>query len=314
MSYQKIIHALVGYHVASNRRLWQHLAEHLTDEQFTQPLSFSHGSIRNQVVHQAVTDRYWLHDIQSKPVTGLDPEDYPTRESFAAAWEGIQAALLEYVTSLDAAALEETPDGLMETRGEAIVHVVNHGTDHRAQILSMLHGLGAPTFEQDFPDYLRSRRRVSRASVLKLVQYWHAKWEQALGSIPPEKMAEQDGGGRAVKDIIAHLAWYERQVAATLMTRQLTNPELWALPRDERNRQLYEQHRSHLLEDVLQEHRRAHDALIHELERLDDDDLNDPSQIQGLPPGTRLWEWLERHIWFHYLEHTEDLWVRLGSG
>ncbi|MBE2271224.1 MAG: hypothetical protein IAE80_23520, partial [Anaerolinea sp.] len=30
-----------------------------------------------------------------------------------------------------------------------MLHVVNHGTDHRAQVLAMLHSLGAPTFAQD---------------------------------------------------------------------------------------------------------------------------------------------------------------------
>jgi len=82
MSTQNVIRTLVEYHVASNRRLWNHLLENLTDEPFTQALGFSHGSVRNQVVHLAATDRYWLHDIQSKPVTGLDPQDFPTRERF----------------------------------------------------------------------------------------------------------------------------------------------------------------------------------------------------------------------------------------
>jgi uncharacterized damage-inducible protein DinB len=31
--------------------------------------------------------------------------------------------------------------------------MVNHGTDHRAQILRLLYDLGAPTFEQDMIIY-----------------------------------------------------------------------------------------------------------------------------------------------------------------
>src|SRR5262245_45545267 len=111
MSAQNIIRTLVEYHVASNRRLWAHLVEHLTDEQFTQELGFSRGSIRHQVVHLAATDRYWLHDIQDKPVTGLEPEDYPTRASFGATWETVEQALLEYVCSLTDADLDVAPEG-----------------------------------------------------------------------------------------------------------------------------------------------------------------------------------------------------------
>jgi uncharacterized damage-inducible protein DinB len=313
MSYQNVMCTLVGYHVASNRRLWDHLLEHLTDEQFTQPLGYSHGSIRNQVVHLAATDHYWLHDIQSKPVTGLDPMDYPTRASFAATWGNIEAALLEYVQLLAEDDLQEVPDGLMETRWEALVHIVNHGTDHRAQILSMLHGLGAPTFEQDFPGYLRSRRWVSRADVLRLIGFWHAKWEQALASTSPERLEQPAAGEWSVKDILAHLTWYEGEMVRTLQERKYYGAGLWELPRDERNRHIYEQQRSHPLEQVLAQHRQVHAALIEQVERLNDEDLNDPSRIQGMPPGSKLWELLERNTWFHYLLHAETLWAWLGS-
>jgi uncharacterized damage-inducible protein DinB len=38
-----------------------------------------------------------------------------------------------------------------------VAHVVNHGTDHRAQVLRILYELGAPTFEQDIMEYLWHR-------------------------------------------------------------------------------------------------------------------------------------------------------------
>ena len=38
-----------------------------------------------------------------------------------------------------------------------LLHLVNHGTDHRAQMLAMLNSLGAPTFAQDYLHYLFGR-------------------------------------------------------------------------------------------------------------------------------------------------------------
>jgi uncharacterized damage-inducible protein DinB len=32
---------------------------------------------------------------------------------------------------------------------QILAHMVNHGTDHRAQVLAVLYSLGAPTIEQD---------------------------------------------------------------------------------------------------------------------------------------------------------------------
>ena len=310
-SARDVIRTMVEYHVASNRRLWDHVMAHVTDEHFTQPLGYSLGSIRHQVVHLAATDRYWLHDIQVKPVTGLEPEDYKTRESFSAVWEGIEQALLTYVQSLTDADLAEVPDGLTESRWQALMHIVNHGTDHRAQILSMLHGLGVPTFEQDFADYLRRHRRLSKADVLNPIRFRRSQWEQALASIPQERMAEPAIGEWSIKDIVAHLTWYDREMANVLKARPVASSEWWNLPREERNQRIFEQHRNQPLAEVLQEHDKAHRQLVEAIEKLGDEDLNGPSPIREMRPGSKLWMMLEENTWFHYLLHTEALWAWL---
>ena len=40
--------------------------------------------------------------------------------------------------------------------GEALIHVVNHSTDHRAQMLRLIGDYGGQTFEQDIIFYLRA--------------------------------------------------------------------------------------------------------------------------------------------------------------
>jgi uncharacterized damage-inducible protein DinB len=37
---------------------------------------------------------------------------------------------------------------------QVLLHVVNHGTDHRAQVLRILHDFGAPTTAQDYIFYV----------------------------------------------------------------------------------------------------------------------------------------------------------------
>jgi uncharacterized damage-inducible protein DinB len=36
---------------------------------------------------------------------------------------------------------------------QTLLHLVNHGTDHRAQVLRALHDFGAETFDQDLVFY-----------------------------------------------------------------------------------------------------------------------------------------------------------------
>ena len=79
----------------------------------------------------------------------LDPADYPTPAAGRTAWEKTAGDLLAYVSGLSQAELEETPPGLPVPRWQALLHLANHGTDHRAQMLRILADLGAPTFEQD---------------------------------------------------------------------------------------------------------------------------------------------------------------------
>ena len=38
---------------------------------------------------------------------------------------------------------------------QTLLHMINHGTDHRAQTLAMMHGMGAETIAQDYSKYLR---------------------------------------------------------------------------------------------------------------------------------------------------------------
>jgi uncharacterized damage-inducible protein DinB len=303
-----LIRKLIEYHTSSNRRLCEHLAANLEDGQFTQELGFSLGSIRAQVVHLAETDRYWLYDIQVKPVTGLNIEDYLDIDSLMPIVDEIGASLLEYTKSLTDEELEQVPDGLLETREEALAHIANHGTDHRAQILSMLHGLGLPTYEQDFGSSLRTQRWVSKDQVLSLVSFRWQGWEQALQAVPQERLEEQLIGDWSIKDVAAHITWHEREMIGVLKTRKLSGSEWWNLPTEERNQLIYEHYRNLPLDKVLREHRGIHRELVREIEKLEDADLNDHARFADMLPGRKLWMLLEDNTWTHYLLHTEDLW------
>ena len=80
-------------------------------------------------------------------------------------WVGGERRVLGYVANRDDAQLlrevtysiSRRPEPTTNTVWEILVHMVNHGTDHRAQVLALLHRLGAPTFEHDLILYLWDR-------------------------------------------------------------------------------------------------------------------------------------------------------------
>jgi len=52
----------------------------------------------------------------------------------------------DYVETLTEAALEENPIEIPSPRWQVLLHIINHGTDHRSTVLQRLTEFGVPTF------------------------------------------------------------------------------------------------------------------------------------------------------------------------
>jgi len=144
---------LFEYHFAENLRLMEAYVPQLSPAQFMQPVAYSHGSVRDQLVHIMSVDKAWFSDLRGEeiPVIG-DPGAYVDVESIRLAWHQLEEKMREYLGVLKDEQLMDQPlEG--EDKGlyvwQVLVHVVNHGTDHRAQILRNLHDLGVKTKAQD---------------------------------------------------------------------------------------------------------------------------------------------------------------------
>jgi len=156
------LRALYAYHFTLHQRLWDCI-DHLTDEQFVAPVDYSIGSVRNHMVHLASVEQRWLARVAGTPLPDrLRYEDFPTRAAARAKWDEVEAHFKSFLIGLTDTDLERTVTYSNSRRAEPVtssvweilVHIVNHGTDHRAQVLPILHRAGAPTVEQDFIVYL----------------------------------------------------------------------------------------------------------------------------------------------------------------
>lgn len=156
------IRELYDYHFYANRRIWEECISHLSNADFLRHHDYSLGSIRNHIVHMMSVDERWFARLEGHEVPpSLLPESFMDRESVRYQWDIVEAQMRAYLSHLTdeiAARLVHYPTS---RRGPAqsiawqiLVHVVNHGTDHRAQVLNLLHSMGAPTLEQDYMLYL----------------------------------------------------------------------------------------------------------------------------------------------------------------
>ena len=148
---------LFDYHFTINRKIWKQCVVPLTQEQFLQDATYSIGSIRNQLVHMMDIDQIWFHDLRGEPFTGrLDAAEFSDRDRLREAWGKIEADMQLYLDTLedqDLSRVVEIDTGATFKVWQGLIHVINHGTDHRAQLLALLHSMGHTTLPQDYADY-----------------------------------------------------------------------------------------------------------------------------------------------------------------
>ena len=150
---------LYDYHFVENHNIWD-MVDQLPLEQFIQPIQYSHGSVREQILHLMDVDDVWFSELQdSIPLEPLPPTTSDDRLAIHQRWISIENKMHGYLSKLKDSMLFKKP--IMEPEEDrnlvvwqVLLHVINHGTDHRAQLLRILHDLGVKTTSQDFIFYV----------------------------------------------------------------------------------------------------------------------------------------------------------------
>ncbi len=132
--------------------------------------------------------------------------------------------------------------------------------------------------------------------------------DNLLADIPLERLEEPlVPGGWSLKDITAHITWYEREVIPALLTRVLEGSELWELPLEERNQVIYQQNKDRLLADVLAEAKDVFPRFVQAVAALDDADLEDPARFQYMPAIWKPVDLITSNSTEHYVDHTPQV-------
>ena len=148
------------YHFAENRKIWNTCITRLSLEQFTQAVDYSHGSVRDQIVHLMSVDEVWFSELRgvepSEPFPAANIDD---RKIIRAHWDCVEQKMRDYLAALRDDMLSDKPikepdEDKDLSVWQVLLHVVNHGTDHRAQLLRLLNDLGVKTTSQDYMFYV----------------------------------------------------------------------------------------------------------------------------------------------------------------
>ena len=141
-------------------------AAHLDQEQYGAPGTVSHGSLRDTLAHTLVAEMTWRQRCQEgfSPTSLPGGADFPTLTALQQTWQEEETAMRGYLAALDDADLDatihyKTTKGvpLQFTLWHLLTHVVNHGTQHRAEAAMMLSSLGHSPGDLDLILFLRQR-------------------------------------------------------------------------------------------------------------------------------------------------------------
>lgn len=165
MNKQDIL-TLYDYNYWANSQVLR-AAARVTAEQFSAPAPVSHGSLRGTLVHILAAQVVWrLRCQEGISPTALPTESvFPTLEVLVDRWQAEENAMRAFLGSLGDDDLEQVVR-YTTTRGVAhentlwtlLVHVVNHGTQFRAEAAVALTGYGQSPGDLDLIFFLREQK------------------------------------------------------------------------------------------------------------------------------------------------------------
>ena len=147
-------------------RLMLATVRQVKDEDLTREAGVSFGSLLGTMAHMVGSQRLWLSRFLGRPLERIPSRDeYPDLQSWIAGWEETAAQIEAFLAGLSSDQLAapftwaSLPDGAVRTLPlwQAVVHMVNHTTYHRGQVVSLLRQMGYPVAATDLIHFFNER-------------------------------------------------------------------------------------------------------------------------------------------------------------
>ncbi len=150
------IQTLFDYTAWADDRILDRAAE-LTPAQFATAPEGGLPAVRQILAHRIAAEMLWRTRLETGTAAiGLQADDFPTVEALRRQWQEERAAMRRFLDGLDDAAMERP--FRFERRGvstevilwHVLFQLVNHGTQHRAEVAALLTDYGHSPGDLDF--------------------------------------------------------------------------------------------------------------------------------------------------------------------
>src|SRR5215208_1980944 len=151
---------------------------------------------------------------------------------------------------------------------------------------------------------------MKRQELLANMRAGREQLDAALARIAPTQMIEPIlDAGWSVKDLLAHIGWWEHRIVSTyhsLLHNDIPDPALDAMPVDELNHMIYVENATRSLPEIQRDERRAYDLLVSLAETAPEADLFEPHRF-AWTEGQPFVAWITGNTYEHYQHHLPVL-------
>ena len=154
---------LFAYHARANALILA-ATEGMSDADLDQTPIAAHDSIRETCVHAFRAEWIWRHRIEGNQLPSmLAASDFPSLHAIHTRWEQETTALRDLLDQLSTYDMERSIS-YTNSAGtsysmplwQILVHVANHGMQHRSELAAMLTAIGRSPGELDLIGYFRN--------------------------------------------------------------------------------------------------------------------------------------------------------------
>jgi uncharacterized damage-inducible protein DinB len=165
MNIQDIL-TIYDYNYWANKKILVSSAK-VNQEQFGTIATFPYGGLRGTLLHILDTEWGWRALFQNiDSATDLKETEFTALAALEARWREEETAMRAYLTSLSDEDMEShlyytTDTGVERDRilWHCLLHVVNHGTQHRSEAAALLTNYGQSPGDLDFTVFLNEYKK-----------------------------------------------------------------------------------------------------------------------------------------------------------
>ena len=146
---------------------------------------------------------------------------------------------------------------------------------------------------------------MEKTVLIETLRKEREQWESLLAQIGEERMVQPcvEGEAWSVKDIIAHVMWYERETVGILQQHAFVGSLLWRVSLEERNAAMVAENHDSSLQEVRTEAQQVFEQLFQAIQVLPEADLNDAASFRNIPPNWLPWQVIASNSYEHYHQH-----------